>query len=107
MAADMSRMAMALGPGPPPGASLRRHSSGAGGGGGSPMECLSPPESRMRYREEVSPAAVDCWSPIPAPMLRGRSAEGFGGYSAEMVTPQRSLQFQPERTPGVVANSRP
>lgn len=118
MAADMSRMNVALGPAVSVGAHLRRESnsgSGGGSGGQSPMECFSPPNPRMQYQEgeisgaigeglgfngAVSPAFSDCFNPFASP--RRRSTEGSGAFSAEMVSPQRTPQSQPDRSMGAM-----
>ena len=115
MAADMSRMNVALGPDEPLGAQLRRDSSSGGGSGGvgSPMECISPPYSRMREGEVsggpfeglglsggASPASSDCFNPFVSP--RRRREEGFGLCPAEMLSPQQTPQSQPERNIGAM-----
>ena len=116
MAANMSRMNVALGPAVSVGAHLRRESnSGSGSGGQSPMECFSPPNPQMQYQEgdisgaigeglgfngAVSPAFSDCFNPFASP--RRRSTEGFGAFSAEMVSPQRTPQPQPDRNMGAI-----
>ena len=115
MAADMSRMNVALGPSAPFGAQQRRDSSMGGGSGGigSPMECISPPCSRMHEGDvssglseglgfcgAASPANSDCFNPFASP--RRRSVEGFGLCSAEMLSPQRTPQAQSERNMGTV-----
>ena len=114
MAADMSRMNVAIAPASAPGG-LRSNSVSMG----SPMEGSSPPEGRMAFQtshqhshQEAtssmaisgggggSPTLSECFNPFASPGPRARTADtlgGGGGASVEMISPQRTPQSVPEQ----------